>query len=136
MLESIEKAERIAIGCNEQKEIAFSVAAKAAAKKKIISGTVTNTEGNGVWCYIDVIDRKVVGENGKEIRYSGKSGDKGAFEISVPEGAEVIVQARAVQSDDYLPTFGESTLSAADAAVYTMNDNAKSQYRVNQSPRL
>jgi hypothetical protein len=124
-VETIEKAERIAIGCNEQKEIAFSVAAKAAAKKKIISGTVTNTEGNGVWCYIDVIDRKVVGENGKEIRYSGKSGDKGAFEISVPEGAEVIVQARAVQSDDYLPTFGESTLSAADATVYTMNDNAK-----------
>ena len=123
--ESIEKAERITIGCNEEKEVAFSVAAKAAAKKKIISGIVTNSEGNGVWCYIDVIDRKAVGENGKEVRYTGKTGEKGAYEIAVPEGAEVIVQARAVQSDDYLPTFGESTISAADAAVYTMNDNVK-----------
>ena len=123
--ESIEKAERLTIGCDEEKEVTFTVSAKAVAKKKIISGTVTNSEGKGVWCYIDVIDRKVVGENGKEIRYSGKSGEKGAYEISVPEGTEVIVQARAVQSDDYLPTFGESTLSAADAAVYTMNDNVK-----------
>lgn len=120
---TIEKAERITIGCDVEKEINFVVNEKAVPKRKIISGMITNSKGEGVICYVDVIDRNAKAENGKEVHYTGKTGEKGGYEIAVPEGATVIVLAKAAKSDDYMPTFAESTTNMNDAKSFVMNEN-------------